>query len=321
MLSYAARRLLLAIPTTLGVCTLLFFALHAAPGDPADRFLDPSSPTDIREAMSHTLGLDQPLGVQYLRWLGALLRLDFGHSFHQGRPVLTILLEAMPNTLVLCGTALVLMFGLGTLLGVVSALRRGSALDGALTLGSLVVYSVPGFWLAMMLILLLAYAFPIFPASSVTSIGHESLGVGGQLWDRILHLVLPAIALGVAPAAGVARYVRAAMIEALEQDFVRAARARGLGATRVVLLHALRNAALPLVTLLGLYLPFLFGGSVLIESVFGWPGMGRLIVDAIRQQDFPVVLGNAVLYTFAVIGGNLLADLLYAAVDPRTRDA
>jgi len=320
MLTFAARRVLVAVPTTLGVCTVLFFALHLAPGDPADRFLDPEFPTDIREVMSRNLGLDQPVPVQYLRWLSALLRLDLGHSFHQGRPVSTILAEAIPNTAVLCGTALVLMFGIGTAIGVVSALRKGSLVDGALTLTSLVLYSIPGFWLALMAILLFAYAFPILPASSVTSVGYEFLGPWAKLWDRALHLVLPALALGVAPSAGVARYVRAAMVEALGADFVRAARARGLSSVRVVLRHALRNAALPLVTLLGLYLPYLFGGSVLIETVFGWPGMGRLMVDAIGQQDFPVVLGGGVLYTFAVIGGNLLADLLYAAVDPRTRE-
>ena len=319
MLTYAGRRLLLAVPTVLGVCTLLFFALHAAPGDPAVRFLDPRFPTDVRDAMSHNLGLDRPLGIQYVRWLGALIRLDFGHSFDQGRPVLVILGEAIPNTLVLCATALVLVFTLGIALGVVSALRRGTALDTGLTLGSLALYSVPGFWLALMLIMVFAYVLPVLPATGVVSWDHDLMPWYGRLWDRVSHLILPAIALGVAPAAGVARYVRAAMIEALAQDYVRAARARGLSPARVVLGHALRNAALPLVTLLGLYLPFLLGGSVLVETIFAWPGMGALMYGAIDGQDFPVVLGCGVLYTLAVVAGNLLADLLYAAVDPRVR--
>jgi len=319
LLTYIARRLLLTIPAMLGVCTLLFFALHAAPGSPEDHFIHPDFPPDIADTMRENLGLDQPVVVQYGKWLGALLRLDFGRSFFQQRPVLEILGEAVPNTVALCGVSLVLIFGLGIFAGVVSAVWRGKLLDGVITVGTLLLYSIPGFWLALMLVLLLAYKFPILPATGMTSTGAEYMTTGAQLWDRLLHLILPAVALGVAPAAAVARYVRASMLDVLGQDYIRTARAKGLSESRVVLGHALRNAMLPMVTLLGLYVPFLFSGSVLIETIFGWPGMGQLIVRSIQQQDFPVVLGNAVLFTFAVIGGNLLADLLYAFVDPRIR--
>ncbi len=319
MLGYVTRRTLLALPATLGVCTVLFFALHAAPGSPEDHFIHPDFPPDVADHMRHNLGLDQPLPVQYGKWLVSLLRLDFGHSFFQQRPVLEILGEALPNTLVLCGVSLVLIFALGVLAGVISAVWRGTLVDAVVTVGTLVLYSVPAFWLALMLVLLLAYRFPLLPATGMTGVGAEYLAPGAQLWDRLLHLILPAVALGVAPAAGVARYVRASMLEALGQDYVRTARAKGLSEARVVLVHALRNAMLPMVTLLGLYVPFLFSGSVLIETIFAWPGMGQLIVRSIENQDFPVVLGNAVLFTFAVIGGNLLADVLYALVDPRIR--
>ncbi len=319
MLTYIVRRLLLAIPTTLGVCTLLFFALHAAPGSPADHFINPDMPPEIRDTMERNLGLDQPLVVQYFKWLGSMAQLDFGRSFFQQRPVLEILLEAMPNTLVLCGFSLLLIFGLGITLGVVSAVWRGSVWETISTVVSLLLYSMPGFWLALMLLLLLAYKFPIFPSSGASGIMASNLSGAGQLWDRLMHLVLPSLALGVAPAAGVARYMRASMLEVLSQEYIRGARARGLSEARVVGRHALRNAMLPIVTLLGLYLPFLLSGAVLIETIFGWPGMGQLIFNAIRQQDFPIVLGNTVLFTFAVIGGNLLADVLYAFVDPRIR--
>ncbi len=319
MLTTIVRRLLLAVPTAWGVCTILFFALHLAPGSPADHFISPDMPPDIRDLMEHNLGLDRPVLVQYGRWLGAMARLDFGRSFFQQRPVLEILLEVVPNTLVLTGVSLLAIFGLGVPLGVLSAVRRGTFWDGAVTVVSLVLYSVPAFWLALMLILGLAYLFPILPSSGMTSTGYEFMGPGEQLWDRVRHLVLPALALGVAPAAGVARYMRSSMLEVLGSDHVLGARARGLSGTRVVLRHALRNAMLPIVTLIGLSLPFLFSGAVLVETIFGWPGMGQLIVAAIFQQDFPVVLGNTVLFTFVVIGSNLLADLVYAWVDPRVR--
>ena len=319
MLTFVARRLLLAVPTTLGVCTLLFFALHAAPGNPADHFVDPDMQVDLRQVMEHNLGLDRPLGVQYFRWIGAMLRLDFGYSFFEQRPVLHVLADALPNTLLLCGLAFVVIFGVGVFLGTLTAGWRGTALEAALTTASLVVYAVPGFILALLLVLVFAYWWPVFPSSGVVAVDHEFRSVLARFWDHLAHLVLPVIALSAAPAAGVARYTRASMLEVLGQDHVRAARSRGISGTRLLLRHGLRNALLPLITLLGLYLPFLLSGTVLIESVFAYPGMGKLTVDSILSQDFPVVLGNSVIYTFAVIGGNLCADVLYAFADPRTR--
>ena len=319
MLSYVLRRLGLAVPTTLGVCTVLFAALHLAPGNAADHFTDPEWPYDVREAIERNLGLDQPLPVQYGKWLGAMARLDFGRSFSRHRPVLEVLTDAMPFTLALCGTSLLLVFALGIPVGVLSASRRGTRGEAVVHGGCLVVYAVPSFLLALLLLLVFAHQLPWLPASGPQGTDYHLLSPAAQVWDRLVHMVLPVLALTLAPAAGVARYTRASMLEVLEQPFVRAARARGLDERRVVVRHALRNALLPLVTLLGLYLPFLLAGSVLVESVFAWPGMGKLIVDAIGARDLPLVLGNAVLYTFAVIGGNLLADVLYAAADPRVR--
>jgi peptide/nickel transport system permease protein len=319
VLTMVVRRLLLAVPTTLGVCTVLFFALHAAPGSPADRFVDPEMGVDLRETMERKFGLDRPLGVQYVKWIGAIVRLDFGYSFFEQRPVLQVLADAMPNTLLLCGVSLALVFGLGVLVGVAAGVGHRSRWGVLLDLPVMVLYAIPGFLVALALLLVFAYHWPLLPASGPYGIDYHDLSAAGRLLERVRYLLLPALALSLAPAAGVARYVRTAMIEALAQPHVRAARARGLSEMRIVVHHALRNALLPLVTLLGLYLPFLLSGTVLIESVFGWPGMGKLIVDAIGSQDFPVVLGNAVLYTFAVIGGNLLADVLYMVVDPRTR--
>lgn len=273
--------------------------------------------------MRRNLGLDEPLHVQYLKWLGAFFTGDFGYSFSQHRPVVATIGDALPNTLLLSGVSLVLIFVLGCAVGVVQAVRQYSALDNVLTFLALFIYSMPGFWLALMLILLVSSSWMPeslrLPISGMTSVGHEGMGAWERLWDRARHLVLPSVALGLASAAGVARYMRGAMLEVIDQDYVRTARAKGLSRARVILRHALRNALLPIVSLLGLYLPLLFGGAVVIEVVFSWPGMGRLLYNGILARDYPLVMAATALFGALVVAGNLLADLLYAAADPRVR--
>lgn len=328
MISYVARRALQAIPLLVGVVTLVFFLLQAAPGDPTARYFDPNVPPEVYEQMRENLGLDQPVHVQYVKWLTAFLRGDFGYSLAAHRPITEILAERIPNTLILAGTALLLIFTIGIAIGIVQAIRRGSALDHGLTLSSLFVYSMPSFWLALMLILVFAYgasqaawwpAWLRFPASGITSVDYEFLGLGAQIGDRLRHLALPSVALAMASAAAVARYMRGSLLEVLRQDYIRTARAKGLPPRAVILKHALKNALIPIVTLLGLYLPFLLSGAVLIEHVFAWPGMGKLIVDSILAHDYPVVMATTFVFAVMVVLGNLVADLLYAVVDPRVR--
>lgn len=273
--------------------------------------------------MRRNLGLDEPLHVQYVKWLGAFLTGDFGYSFSQSRPVAAAIGDALPNTLVLSGVSLVVIFLLGCAVGVVQAVRQYSLLDEGLTFAALFIYSMPGFWLALMLVLLVSAPWMPealrLPISGMTSIGHDAMGPWEQLLDRARHLVLPSIALGLASAAGVARYMRGSMLEVIRQDYVRTARAKGLSRARVILRHALRNALLPVISLLGLYLPLLFGGAVVIEYVFSWPGMGRLLYNGILARDYPLVMAATFLFGALVVAGNLLADLLYAAADPRVR--
>ena len=225
----------------------------------------------------------------------------------------------------LSGVSLVLIFVVGCAVGVVQAVRQYSRLDNVLTFTSLFVYSMPGFWLGLMLIL--AFSSPALPdalrlpISGVTSVGYEFMGPLGKLLDRARHLVLPSIALGIASAAGVARYMRGSMLEVIGQDYIRTARAKGLPERQVILKHALRNALVPIVSLLGLYLPLLFGGSVVIEVVFSWPGMGRALYNAILGRDYPVVMAASFFFGVLVLAANLVVDLLYAAVDPRIRRA
>jgi peptide/nickel transport system permease protein len=323
VLRYTGRRLLGAIPLLLGIVTLTFILLHLAPGDPTTAYFNPNIPPDVIEQMRRNLGLDRPLPVQYLDWLRSFFTGHFGYSFSQHRPVAAVIGDALPNTLLLSGISLVLIFVLGCAAGVVQAVRQYSAADQVLTLLALTIYSVPGFWLGLMLILLASS--PVLsgwihlPISGMVSIDHEHLGWWGRVADRARHLVLPVIALGLASAAGIARYMRGSMLEVVGQDYIRTARAKGLPERSVILGHALRNALLPIVSLLGLYLPLLFGGTVVIEVVFSWPGMGRLLYNAILARDYPVVMAATFLFGALVVLGNLLADLLYAAVDPRVR--
>jgi peptide/nickel transport system permease protein len=328
MRTYIARRLFQAVPLVFGILTLVFVLMHAAPGDPTAMYLRPSVAPEVLEQMRQNWGLDQPIHIQYLRWMKSFLTGDFGVSLTQNRPVAAILSERIPNTLILSGTAIVLIFSIGIVIGIVQAVRQYSLLDSLLTIGALFIYSMPSFWLGLMLILIFAFkVYQVdwwpdalrFPASGMTSVNYDLLGGWEKLVDRLRHLALPSIALGVSSAASVSRYMRSSMLEVIRQDYIRTARAKGLPESSVILKHALKNALLPVITLLGLYLPFLFSGAVLVEVVFAWPGMGKVIVDAIYQRDYPVVMATTFVFAVIVVVANLIADLLYAVVDPRIR--
>lgn len=319
MTGYILKRTLQAIPILLGASTLIFFLMHAAPGDPTSIYIRPDIDPAVIEQMRKNLGLDQPVHVQYVRWLSSFAQGDFGFSFSQKRPIIDIIKDTLPNTLLLSGVALVVIFVVGVLIGTIQAVRQYSWVDNVATVGAFFFYSMPSFWFGLMLILLLSYKFQLLPASQMTSVNFEFLPAGEQWMDRLKHLLMPAVALGIGSAASVARYMRSGMLEQIRQDYVRTARAKGLSERVVIFKHAMRNALIPVVTLLGLTLPFLVGGAVLIETIFAWPGMGRLIVTAIFQRDYPVVLAIAFVSSIMVILGSLIADILYSVVDPRVR--
>ena len=319
MTGYILKRTLQAIPILLGASTLIFFLMHAAPGDPTSIYIRPDIDPAVIEQMRRNLGLDQPVHVQYVRWLSSFAQGDFGFSFSQKRPIIDIIKDTLPNTLLLSGVALVIIFAVGVLVGTIQAVRQYSWVDNVATVGAFFFYSMPSFWFGLMLILILSYKFQLLPASQMTSVNFEFLPSGEQWMDRLKHLLMPAIALGIGSAASVARYMRSGMLEQIRQDYVRTARAKGLSERVVIFKHAMRNALIPIVTLLGLTLPFLVGGAVLIETIFAWPGMGRLIVTAIFQRDYPVVLAIAFVSSIMVILGSLIADILYSIVDPRVR--
>ena len=326
MTRYIARRLLGAIPLVLGIATIIFFVVNLAPGDPAVYMMAPGMSSEVVEQLRVNYGLDQPVHVRYVKWVGAMLTGDFGYSFSYNRPVLDVLMDFLPNTLVLSAVALALAFLVGIVLGTIQAVRQYSGLDSTLSVVMLFFYSMPSFWLALMLILVFslmarnAWGWPVyFPASGIMSTGYDFLGPWERVVDRARHLVLPATSLALVLAAGIARYMRGSMLEVIRQDFVRTARAKGLPERTVVFKHALRNALIPVITLVGLYIPVLFSGTVFIELIFAWPGMGRAIVEAITQRDYPLVMAASFFFAIMVVLANLLADLLYAVVDPRIR--
>ena len=318
---YVAKRLLQAIPLLIGIASVIFFIVHIAPGDPMDVYLEKQTRKEVDpqviELLRKKYGLDQPLPVQYVKWLRNLAHGDLGESFRYRRPVSSLIAERIPYTLQLTLLALLLDALIGISLGIISAVKQYSALDKTITLGSLAIYSIPGFWLAVMLVLVFAVNLGWLPTSQTRSLDYELLSASGKILDRFWHLVLPVFVLGVASAAGTARYMRNQLLEVLNEEYVIAARARGLPERRVILKHALRNALIPIVTIYGLQLPFVLGGAVLIEKVFAWPGMGLLSVEAIEARDYPIILATSMIAAVLVVLGNLLSDVVYAVVDPR----
>lgn len=319
MIRLVLQRLAAAVFLLLLVLTITFFLVQLVPGDPGALLAGDQAPKEAAERLRSAYGLDRSLPVQYLTWLGSVVRGDWGVSFLYGRPVARVLLESLGPTALLACAALLVQYLVGLPLGVAAARRRGRLADAAIRMGSLLLYSMPVFWLGLMAILLFAYAWPVFPASHMRSVEAATLSPGGRLLDVLHHLALPALTLGLAMSGATVRFVRNRMLEVLEADYVRTARAKGLTERRVVWVHAVRNALVPVVQLLGLSLPALLNGSLIAEVVFSWPGLGRTTFQAIVARDYPVILAATALTGALVVAGNLLADVLHAAVDPRVR--
>lgn len=323
VLRFLAARLLQAVVIVFLVGTLTFLLLQLAPGDPLTSTSSSTLvPRSVVEQQRRAFGLDRPVLEQYARYLSNLARGDFGYSYREHRPAWHAIRDRIPNTLVLATAALAVAFGFGIAIGVVQGIRAGSRADDLLSVLSLTVYSTPVFWLGIVLLLVFGETLRWLPVAGATDpVIYDQLPWLGRAWDRVRHLALPALTLGAIGAAATARFQRAAMLDVIRQDFIRTARAKGLARQTVVLRHALRNALLPVITLFGLAFPLLLGGTVLVETVFAWPGMGKLTVDAIHGRDYFVVTGAAVLAAVLVVVGNLIADILYRVMDPRTREA
>ena len=317
---YLAARLLQSLTVVVLVTTISFFLIRLAPGDPFSFVGDFSISGAVREQLRAQYGYNRPAPEQFLLFLGNVARGRLGYSHSMHRDVGSVIAGAVPRTLLLMGAALFASFAIGIAVGALQAVRRGSWLDRSASGILLLFYSIPDFWLALMALLAFAYWLPIFPAGGmVDQVMHDYMSFGGRVRDVIAHLILPSLTLALLGAAGIARFQRAALLDVLPQDYVRTARAKGLAEHTVVLKHALRNALLPVITLLGLSLPVLVGGAFFVEKVFSWPGMGYIAANAIAARDYDLVTGTVIVGGIMVALGSLLADLLYAAADPRLR--
>jgi peptide/nickel transport system permease protein len=317
---FILRRLGASVLLLFLVLSFTFLFLHLAPGDPTVLAQDPRLSSDQRQSLRRVYGLDRPLADRYLHWLRAtLLEGDWGTSFVHSRPVTAVVAEHAPATLLLAGAGLMLQYGLGLLAGMAAARRAGGRADHLIRVTALTFYCLPIFWTGLMALLLFSYSWPLFPPGHMLSVGAASLPPLARAIDLLQHLALPALVLGLAAAGATARFARTSLLEILGQDYIRTARAKGLSEAKVVWVHAWRNAAAPLIQLFGLSLPLLLSGSLIVEVVFSWPGLGRLTFQSILSRDYPVILATTALTGTLVVAGNLLADLLQAAVDPRVR--
>lgn len=314
MFKYLIRRLLIAIPVIVGVTIISYAIISMAPGDAVDLMVDPTmSKTDIAQRR-HDLGLDQPVYIRYAKWFGELMQGNLGYSFTNSQPVSTRIGERIGPTMGLSLTALLLAYLVAIPVGVISATRQYSWVDYGSSILALVGVSIPGFFLGLGLIYIFSLKLNILPVS-----GMRTLGIEPNPIDLFSHLLLPAVVLSTGTMGAVTRYTRSAMLEVVRQEYIRTARAKGVGERLVVYKHAMRNALIPVITLLGLQIPGLLGGAIITEQIFGWPGMGRLALEAISSRDYPVLMGLNLLAAVLVVAGGLLSDLLYSAADPRIR--
>jgi len=320
VLGFLLRRLAASLILLVLVLTATFILMHLAPGDPTNREASRLT-AEQRENLRRIYGLDRPLPEQYLRWMTSVaLRGDFGISWSQQRPVADALKAALPPTLLLAFAALFVEYAIALPLGVAVARRPGSALDHGVRVVSLIIFSQPVFWLALMAILLFSQVWPVLPSSLMRSLGYEQMSPGERLLDLLRHLALPALVLGVWASGATLRLVRGSLLEVMSRDYIRTARAKGLSERRVVWVHGMRTALAPILQIFAVSLVGLLNGSLVAEVIFSWPGMGRLAFEAVLARDYPVVLATTALAAVFVLAANFLADVIHALADPRVRE-
>ena len=315
---YIVRRVLQSIPVLIGITMLTFLIMQLAPGNPMQTMIDPRIPVEEIQRAEENLGFNKPLIIQYFSWLKEIIRGNLGYSVKTRQPVAEMIGERLPATLLLTITAFIVSFILGVPLGVYSATHKYTKSDYGLTIFAFIGISIPSFFFGLGLIFLLSLKAGVLPTSGLVSIGMGYTG-WAMFIDKLRHLIMPAIILALPNMATVMRFTRSSMIDVLNQDYIRTARAKGLKEKVVRYKHALRNAMIPVVTIFGLSIPFLFGGAYITETIFNWPGMGSLGIAAITAREYPIVMGLNLFTSTLVLLGNLLADVMYAFVDPRIR--
>lgn len=304
MYRYLAKKVMIAFFTLIVISIVIFSMLHLAPGNPLDLVVSPMASQEIRQKVAQEIGLNKPLYIQYFTFIKNILHGYLGESLMFRKPVVSLIIQRFPATLILTATALTISFIVAIFLGILAALKQNTGVDRGI-MGLVVIgMAIPNFWFALLLVLIFGLKLGLFPISGFTS------------WK---HLVLPGIALSVEPVASTTRMMRSSMLEVIRQDYMRALKAKGISKFRLIWIHGLKNGIISIITLLGLRIGWLIGGNVIVEYVFAWPGLGRLLVDSIIARDYLLVQGIMLVVSFLIVGGNLLADILYALVDPRIR--
>jgi peptide/nickel transport system permease protein len=315
LFQFIVKRLLQAIPLLIGVSIIGFAMMHLAPGGPLAVYtLNPTITAQDIERIKHVFGLDQPIYIQYLKWAAGMFTGNWGNTFFGGRPVLDVILERMPATFLLMGSGMSLAIIVGMLIGILGAVKRYSVFDYLATTGAMVALSFPTFWFGLMTIFIFALKLGWLPSGGMYTLGGEE-----DILDLLRHLILPTVVLALVLVAQWSRYTRSSFLEVIHQDYIRTAKSKGLSGRRVLFGHAFPNAVAPLIALVGIQLPWLFSGALVTETIFGWPGMGRLFVDSLTMKEYPVLMGMVMITAIAVIIGNLLADIINALIDPRIR--
>ena len=315
MFKYIVRRLLQALPLLAGVSIIAFAMMHLAPGGPLAVYtLNPTITAQDIERIKTVFGLDQPVYIQYIKWAWGMFTGNWGNTFFGGRPVFTVIMERVLATFLLMGSGMAIAILLGMSIGILGAFKRYSIFDYLATTGAMVALSFPTFWFGLMTIFIFSLKLGWLPSGGMFTLGGEE-----DIFDLLRHLILPTIVLALVLVAQWSRYTRSSFLEVIKQDYIRTARSKGLSSARILFLHTYPNALAPLITLAGLQLPWLFSGALVTETIFGWPGMGRLFVDALTMKEYPVLMGMVMVTAIAVILGNLVADVINAWLDPRIR--
>ena len=313
MFKYIIKRLLQAIPLLIGVSIIAFSIMHLAPGGPLSVYtLNPSITAQDIDKIKVILGLDQPVHIQYVKWAKGMFTGNWGTTFFGGRPVFDVIVERIPATFLLMGSAMSIAIIIGMCIGILGAFKRYSVFDYLATTGAMVALSFPTFWFGLMAIYIFSLKLGWFPSGGMFTLGGEE-----GVFDLFRHLVLPTVVLALVLVAQWSRYTRSSFLEVIHQDYIRTARAKGIKGSKILLRHALPNAIAPLIALAGVQLPWIFSGALVAETIFGWPGMGRLFVDSLTMKEYPILMGMVVFTAIAVIFGNLIADILNAVLDPR----
>lgn len=318
MTKYIFKRILIAIGVLFGVSLIIFSLVHMQPGNPYTSMIDPTVPPEVIKEMLTKIGYYDPIHIKYIKWISRALRGDLGYSIQYGQPVLQVINSRIWNTVLLSSFALIISTILGIIIGIISAIKKNTLFDYVTTVFSFIGISIPAFFFGLLLIKIFAFDFPIFPVSGMKTLGEDYTGIKNAL-DVLKHMILPGLVLALLQSAAFVRYTRSSMLEILDKDYIRTAKAKGLTKKKSILKHGVKNALIPLVTIICMQIPFIFSGALLTETIFVWPGIGRLNYDAVLNRDYPLIMGILMILSIIILLSNLLADILYAVIDPRIK--